>query len=622
MRRVLTDYTGVTRMQVVEGHDGGKLVVEGKIGHCDIPTANGRVYPRTIIEREIKRIKPRIEQLSVMSAVDHPGDGKTRIRDAGALVRDLWVESNGEIHGRFEVVEEAPAGQALAAFLRRGAQVGMSSRGMGSTTPGPQGNDVVGEDFKLSTWDFVSDPACQDAYPTAMFEDEGIEVTEDLLRAKYPEIIRAVEERAYVVAQELVETDVRERVEAEAEEAIRQGSDSIREQVKIEVQDEVYQSLKEDFAAQLVRTLAEMRETITEEVKSDLASDPAVAGAKATLKKVAEMVSPFRQAPDMKAVLNEKDVVTEDLRRKVEELEQAEETRRQQIEAIQDKGRHLAYELFIERSLRGRPDAERIREMIGDVSSVQGTEDLQIRVDAALAKAEEVQAEVEAKVQADADEAIKAAEMRAEEKIRKAEAHARQMEEQFKRFQSKANAKLTESAEAEKRLESLVASRVSAFEQKLTAAISERDVLIEEKDEQLTELQDHLAQMEEQMAEMEQQRAADALAAYAYDRTVGHPGARDIAQAVAEGRVTSRAQVDRLASQLEERAHEPGGVHERVRRAMSTGREHLTEDERVEHDASEAMMLEDRGEAADDLREIGTSLHEQLKLAGVRPQRR
>lgn len=612
MRRVLTDLTGVAQLQIVEGKDGGKLIAEGKIGHCDVPTANGRVYPRSIMEREIKRLQPRIEQASVISAVDHPGDGKTRIKESGAIVRGLWIEDDGEIRGRFEVVEEAPAGQALAAFLRRGAQLGMSSRGMGSTVPGPKGQDIVGEDFKLSTWDFVSDPACRDAYPAIMSEDEEADVTEDHLRARFPEIVQAIEEKAYRTAQEVVEQLVTERVraevESEAEEGIKQGREKIREEVREEAYAEAFQTLREDFATRLVRTIAEMRDEITEEVKSDLASDPAVAGAKGTLKKIAEMVNPYTPPPELKQPLQELGSKNDDLQEAVVRLTEQVKQQESRAADLESKGRLLAYKLYIEQSISTHPDADAVRAMIGEVTGAEKVEDLRAKVESALVKANEAREQLQQKVEVAQSEAQNEIALAREEAARiraEAEQHVRAAEGRAARAER-----------AEKQVEAIIRERTEKLEEQIRSVLAEKDEEIEALRGQLHRAAAHLTEAEETQ---KRQHLMD----YAYRRTVGHPRAREIMEAVAEGNIASKKEIDKICRRLEEAAQEPGGVGERVRRAMSSGREHMTEDERVQHDAEESAMIGEFGEAAADLADLGTSLTEQLNLAGVnRPQRR
>lgn len=586
VRRVLVDPSGPVRLSVVEGKGGGSLVVEGKIGHCDVPTANGRVYPRSIMEREIKRLKPRIEQASVYSAVDHPGDGKTRLKDSGAIVRDLWIEQNGAIHGRFEVVEEAPAGQAIAAFLRRGAAVGMSSRGLGSTTNGPNGHDVVGEDFRLNTWDFVSDPACHDAYPALMSEDEEQKITEDHLRARFPKLVQAIEEKAYSTAQQVCEDvsrdEIRQEVERQAEEGIRLGKDKIRDEIKLEVYDEVRAQLREDFATKLVRSIAEMRDQITEEVKSDLASDPEIAGAKLTLKKISEMLSPFKPAPDVQKMLSERDTTTADLKKSLDAQARKMREQDEAIERLTNQGKTLSFALYLEQRVAGHPAAAEIKKLV-NLGEIKSADELKSKVDAALAQAKKTSESIQAT---------------AEERVRQVERSAQR-----------------ETAAARK-LVADVTSRVEAVEASFQK-------LIAEKDAELVRVKQALDEREDALVDALEESERTALVAYAMQRTTGHRKAKEIVESVVGGRLKTKVAVDKAATRLETGAQEPGGVRERVRRAMSIGRETMTEDERKTADAAETDELQETGEAASDLREVGLNLSEAIVLTGhTRPAAR
>jgi len=581
-------------MNVVEGKDSGSLVVEGKIGHCDVPTANGRVYPRSVMEREIKRLAPRIEQASVYAAVDHPGDGKTRLKDAGAIVRGLWVEPSGEIHGRFEVVEEAPAGQAIAAFLRRGASVGMSSRGLGSTTTSANGYDVVGEDFRLNTWDFVSDPACHDAYPALMSEDEEQKVTVEHLRARFPKLVQQIEESAYVTAQLVCEDvgrdELRAEVEHQAEEALKQAKVQIREDVKVEVYEEVRDQMRADFATKLVRAIAEMREQITEEVRSNLSSDPSIAGAKITLQKITEMLAPYKPAPDIKKMLDEKNSASAELQRKLTTLENEVKRRDAAVAHLEQHGRKLAYALFVEQQVSGRIDAESVKKLVGPLEQVKSVEDLRKKVESAIAEADKTRELVVAE---------------ANNEIERIKAD----------YERKLADERAEVARARGSMSGVI-DRIEAIEASFTKVITE-------KDQEIAAVRAIMEEKEEQLVEALAASQQVALRAYAQQRTAGHPRAAEIMQSITEGEITTRNDVDRMATKLEEQAQEPGGVRERIRRAMSAGREARTEDERKVADTSESATLQESSEAANDLREVGLNLNEAIKLTGgVRPARR
>lgn len=608
-RRVLIDQYGPPmRMQVVEGDNGGKLIVSGKIGHVDKPTANNRVYPRSIMEREVARLQERIAQGSVLGAVDHPGDGKSRVRDAGCIMRALKIERNGEIHGTFEVVEESDAGRNLAAFLRRGAAIGMSSRGLGSTTLGPDGHDYVGEDFRLNTWDFVADPACHDAYPQMISEsvnDAGDAIltikkddfNQQALRDKFPEIVREIEEHAYGVACSTVEEDVEQRVrknvESLTEEALGEAKTKIREDVKVEIYQDEARRLREDFAAKLVRALAELRVTVEEEVRSDFDSDPELAGAKITLKKIAEWVSPFKPEPDVKRVLDEKDTEIEELRKAVSE--QAQESDKDiQIKELTAKGKALAYQVYIEQQIASHPAAEQIREIIGSPIDIVSADELKTKVAAALKAVENVRKQADE----DRDAEVERVKNEWSERIERAEENAER------------------SRLREQKLREDVDSKTRALEEQIRATLTEHANTIRDRDDKIAEQARTLAESVEQT-----DRARDL--SYASQRTMGHEKRDQILEDVQSGRLKGEAAIDMQATRLEEGAQEPGGPIERIRRAMSQGRENLTEDERVATE-QQSQLVENTGnsDADRDLALLGTSLFEQQKLAGIVPPTR
>lgn len=584
-RRVLIDQFGPPmRMQVVEDGDGGKLIVSGKIGHTDKPTANNRIYPRAVMEREIARLQPRIKQGSVLGAVDHPGDGKSRVRDSGCIMRGLWIEDNGEIHGKFEVVEDADAGRNLAAFLRRGAAIGMSSRGMGSTVSGPKGVDIVGEDFKLNTWDFVADPACHDAYPAVFTEDmdgegkatgkiiiDSEQVTEGALRVKFPEIFQAIDERERNIGADTVVEDAAQS----------------RDEDCAKLREEVMNELREDFAANLVRALAEMRTAVEEEVRSDFASDPETAGAKLALGKIAEMVSPYQPDPSGQKILDEKDVKIDELSKAVSEQEAAKVSEADKVAKLESKGRELAFRLFVAEELVGHPYPDRVRDMIGNVTECATASELRKKVEAALATVERAQDQAEE--EANQQTAV------AEERAELAERRLHLLDGQNDKFREE------------------IAGRIDGLEEHFRSTMAGKDA-------ELSKARRMISRREGELSEALETGTKAALVAYASDRTVGHPKRRRIMEAVHNGRISSQRHLDEVATRYEPRARDPGGPLERARRMMAGGREQVTEDERVAYEQQQRLQEERydhqaSGEAAHDLSFLGTSLTEQRNLA-------
>ena len=133
---------------------GGKLVAEGEFGRCDVPTANGRVYGRKIYEKQVNKLQTLIKERQLLGELDHPADGKTSLKRVSHVITKLWIEEDGRVMGRLEVLPTRD-GLQLASLIRSNIKVGVSSRGFGTVTKDGQGRSVVGENFMLKTFDVV-----------------------------------------------------------------------------------------------------------------------------------------------------------------------------------------------------------------------------------------------------------------------------------------------------------------------------------------------------------------------------------------------------------------------------------------------------------------------------------
>ena len=155
------------------GGRGKRLVVRGEFARCGVPTANGRIYPRQLWEREIARLREAMRARKVTGELNHPRDGVADMFNTSHLLTGLTITPEGIVLGEAEVLENLPGGKVVAEIYRSGGKVGVSSRGFGSTRPDAQGRDVVQDDYELKTFDFVADPADQYAYPDAVTESQN-----------------------------------------------------------------------------------------------------------------------------------------------------------------------------------------------------------------------------------------------------------------------------------------------------------------------------------------------------------------------------------------------------------------------------------------------------------------
>jgi len=597
-RRILIDTQGAVRLSLSEDKDGKKLFAEGKIGQCDVPTANGRVYTRPVMEREISRLQEKIKTGSLLGNVDHPGDGKGRIMDAGHIVRGLWMEKDGSVHGKFEIVEESDAGRNLAAFLRRGASIGMSSRGLGSTHTNESGQEVVGEDFKLSSYDFVCDPAVSSAYPQFFTEDKDVveQVTVDALRAKFPKLVRSIEESAHEVAKQTTLDTVRSDLEGEVEEALKQSKDQLKESLKAELLPEIIKESRDDFAAKLVRALQTMRKEVEEAVRSEFASDPSVAGAKLTLESVAKLVSPFAPPADVKQLLGEKDKVVAELKAELEAAKKSVTEAQNNASKYQSAGVDLGFRLYVEQKLAGRDDAADLKKMIGDTKKFSKIEDLQAKVTGVIKTADDARSIAEAKAakQAATDKKL------SEAKLTMAKQRADKLEEEKRKLEEEFNKKFNE-----------LSARLDSVATAKTEEISEKTKALYEAEQRIAELEKGLTKAVNLVENFKTRTFAE-------KRATGHPNRKAILDSVDRGHVKTKAEINKLAEELEIPAEEPGGVSERVRRFMSRGRESTKEEDRKKR---ETLSEADNSELTGLLEGTGVSVDDLLGLSGIDEQK-
>jgi Prohead core protein serine protease len=91
-------------------------------------------------------------------------DSIIHLANASHLITKLWWEGN-VLMGEGEVLN-TPSGKVLKSLIESGLRVGVSSRGVGNGQVNNEGVLVIGESYKLITFDMVADPSCQGTFQT------------------------------------------------------------------------------------------------------------------------------------------------------------------------------------------------------------------------------------------------------------------------------------------------------------------------------------------------------------------------------------------------------------------------------------------------------------------------
>ena len=149
---------------------GKPLMMKGILQKAETLNQNGRIYPRAILEREIRNYQKFIKENRALGELDHPDSSVVELKNASHTVREAYMEGD-IVYGTVEILN-TPSGKILQSLVESGITLGISSRGVGSTRS--KGDmQIVQDDFQLICWDFVSEPST----PGAFMMKEGKEVS-------------------------------------------------------------------------------------------------------------------------------------------------------------------------------------------------------------------------------------------------------------------------------------------------------------------------------------------------------------------------------------------------------------------------------------------------------------
>ena len=139
----------------------GGMMLSGKLQEADIQNGNGRIYPRKILEREVKTYQKLVQEKRALGELDHPEDSVINLKNASHMITEMWWDGPN-VMGKVKILN-TPSGKILQDLVNDGVKLGISSRGLGSVSEA-QGRTIVEDDFQLICFDIVSEPSTPDAY--------------------------------------------------------------------------------------------------------------------------------------------------------------------------------------------------------------------------------------------------------------------------------------------------------------------------------------------------------------------------------------------------------------------------------------------------------------------------
>ncbi len=140
----------------------GLVTFRGKFQEAEAINKNKRSYPKQVLDANVKQLQEAIRDRRLIGELDHPTDSIVHFANASHLVTKLWWEGN-ILMGEGQILN-TPYGKILKALINDGVKIGISSRGVGSGKVNEAGVLVIGESYKLITFDAVADPSTYAAF--------------------------------------------------------------------------------------------------------------------------------------------------------------------------------------------------------------------------------------------------------------------------------------------------------------------------------------------------------------------------------------------------------------------------------------------------------------------------
>lgn len=176
---------GVSFIQ--EANDAGvkRMYIEGIFMQGDHANRNKRIYPVATLDKEVNRyIKENVDKNRAYGELGHPATPSINLDRVAIHIKSLVKEGTNFV-GK-ALVASTPSGDIVRGLINDGANLGVSSRGLGSLKQVKEGLNEVQGDFYLATpADVVADPSAHDAFVQGIMEN--VDYWYDAARGTYVE---------------------------------------------------------------------------------------------------------------------------------------------------------------------------------------------------------------------------------------------------------------------------------------------------------------------------------------------------------------------------------------------------------------------------------------------------
>ena len=191
--KLITEVYDTTKVIVEEKLGKGKqYFIEGIFLQSELKNRNGRMYPEKVMDKEVQRYcEEYIDKNRAYGELGHPDSPSINLDRVSHMIVSLRKEGTNYI-GKAKILD-TPMGKIAKGLLDGGANLGVSSRALGSLKTNSEGVQIVQDDFMLSTAaDIVADPSAPDAFVRGIMEGHEWVFVDGKYVQKNIEEVRAV----------------------------------------------------------------------------------------------------------------------------------------------------------------------------------------------------------------------------------------------------------------------------------------------------------------------------------------------------------------------------------------------------------------------------------------------
>lgn len=170
--KLISEEISEIQYMINEDKENGKknYYISGIFMQADTKNKNGRVYPFDVLNKEVQRYNNEyVNKNRAYGELGHPDNPSINLDRVSHMITQLKPDGCNFI-GKAKIVD-TPMGNIVKGLLDSGANLGVSTRGVGSLKP-HNGYQLVQDDYKLATAaDVVADPSAPHAFVQGIMEN-------------------------------------------------------------------------------------------------------------------------------------------------------------------------------------------------------------------------------------------------------------------------------------------------------------------------------------------------------------------------------------------------------------------------------------------------------------------